>query len=137
MSMSNALESATLDWALSGTDPAWRAGATGYLALVTGATVDESNPMENECTYTGYARIPVTKATGWSGSGATRTNANLLQWGKRTDGGATQTATHAIWCDTANGAINMAIIIPLNDDLPISLNIRPQIEAGGLTINAE
>lgn len=137
MSMSNALESATLDWALSGTDPAWRAGATGYLALVTGATVDESNPMANECTYTGYARIPVTKATGWSGSGATRTNANLLQWGKRTDGGATQTATHAIWCDTANGAINMAIIIPLNDDLPISLNIRPQIEAGGLTINAE
>ena len=30
----------------------------------------------------------------------------------------------------------MGIIAPLDDDLPISLNIRPQIEAGGLTINA-
>ncbi len=52
-----------------------------------------------------------------------------------TDGGATQTATHAIWCDTASGAIGMAVIIPLDDDLPISLNIRPQVEANGLTVN--
>lgn len=137
MSMSNALESAALEWALSGTDPAWRANATGYLALVTGVSVDEADPLANECTYTGYGREAQTKATAWSGTGATRTNANLVQWGKRTDGGATQTATHAVWVDTASGAINMAIIIPLNDDLPISLNIRPQIEAGGLTINAE
>jgi hypothetical protein len=137
MSMSNATESDSLDWALKGVDPAWRAGATGYLALVTGASVDEANPLANECTYTGYARVPQTKATAWSGSGSTRNNANLVQWGKRTDAGATQTATHAVWVDTASGAVNMAIIIPLDDDLTISLNIRPQVEAGGLTINAE
>ena len=137
MSLSNASESDVLDVVLEGTDPAWRAGATGYLALVTGASVDEANPLANECTYTGYARIAQTKATAWSGSGNTRTNTNLLQWGKRTDAGAVQTATHAVWCDTASGAINMALIIPLHDDLPISLNIRPQIEAGGLTVNAE
>lgn len=137
MSASNALESATLDWALSGIDPAWRAGATGYLALVTAVTVDEADPLATECTYTGYTRAPLTKATTWSGSGATRANANLVQWGKRTDAGATQTATHAIWCDTASGAVNMAIIIPLDDDMPISLNLRPQVEAGGLTVNVE
>lgn len=137
MSASNALESATLDWALSGIDPAWRAGATGYLALVTAVTVDEADPLATECTYTGYARVPQTKATAWSGSGATRTNANLVQWGKRTDAGATQTATHAIWCDTASGAVNMAIIIPLDDDMPIGLNIRPQVEVNGLTVNVE
>lgn len=119
MSLSNDSESDVLDVFLEGADPAWRAGATGYLALVTGASVDEADPLANECTYTGYARIAQTKATAWSGSGAT------------------QTATHAVWCDTASGAIAMAIIIPLNDDLPISLNIRPQIEAGGLTVNAE
>ncbi len=137
MSASNALESATLDWALSGIDPAWRAGATGYLALVTAVTVDEADPLATECDYTGYTRAPQTKATAWSGSGATRTNANLVQWGKRTDAGAIQTATHAIWCDTASGAVNMAIIIPLDDDMPIGLNIRPQVEVGGLTINVE
>ncbi|MBP7423050.1 MAG: hypothetical protein KA806_06445, partial [Sulfuritalea sp.] len=101
MSLSNASESDALDIFLEGVDPAWRAGATGYLALVTGASVDEADPLANECTYTGYARIALTKATAWSGSGDTRTNANLLQWGKRTDAGATQTATHAVWCDTA------------------------------------
>lgn len=137
MSLSNATESDVLDWVLKGVDPAWRAGATGYLALVTGASVDEADPMANECTYTGYARVPQTKATAWSGTGATRTNANLIQWGKRTDAGATQTATHAIWVDTVSGAIGMAIIIPLDDDLTININIRPQVEASGLTINAE
>lgn len=137
MSLSNATESDALDWVLKGTDPAWRAGATGYLALVTGASVDEADPLANECTYTGYARIAVTKATGWSGSGSTRTNAALLQWDKRTDAGATQTATHVVWCDAVSGAITMSLIIPLNDDLPISLNIRPQVEASGLTITAE
>lgn len=137
MSLANVSESDVLDVFLKGTDPAWRASATGYLALVTGASVDEAAPLANECSYTGYARIAQTKATAWSGSGDARTNANLLQWGKRTDGGATQTATHVIWCDTASGAVSMAIIIPLDDDLPISLNIRPQIEAGGLTVNAE
>lgn len=137
MSASNTLESATLDWALGGVDPAWRASATGFLALVTGETVDEADPMANECTYAGYARVAQTKASAWSGSGNTRTNANLVQWGKRTDGGAVQTATHAVWVDTASGAVNMAIIIPLDDALAISLNIRPQVEAGGLTINAD
>jgi len=136
MSMSNATESDSLDWILEGTDPAWRAGATGYLALGAGSP-DEASPMAGELTYTGYARIAMTKATAWSGSGASRTNANLLQWGKRTDGGATQTATHAIWCDTASGAVGMALIIPLDDNLDISLNIRPQIEAAGLTVTAE
>ena len=137
MSMANITESDSLEWLLKGVDPSWRAGATGYLALVTGATVDEASPMSNECTYTGYSRVAQTKATAWAGSGDTRTNANLVQWGKRTDAGATQTATHAVWVDTAAGAVNMALIIPLDDDLPISLNIRPQVESGGLTVNAE
>jgi len=38
---------------------------------------------------------------------------------------------------TASGAVGMALIIPLDDNLDIALNIRPQIEAGGLTVTAE
>lgn len=136
MSLSNATESDALDWILKGVDPAWRAGATGYFALVTGASVDEANPMANECTYTGYARLAATKATAFSGSGATRANAALLAFGKRTDAGAAQTATHLIWCDTASGAVNMAFIAALDDDLPITLNIRPQVEAGEAVFTA-
>lgn len=94
MSLSNASESDAIDIFLEGADPAWRAGATGYLALVTGVSVDEADPLANECTYTGYARIALTKATAWSGSGDTRTNANLLQWGKRTDAAAIPVAKY-------------------------------------------
>ena len=136
MSLANITESDSLDWILKGTDPAWRAGATGYLALGAGVP-DEANPMAGELTYIGYARIAMTKASAWTGTGASRTNAALLQWGKRTDAGATQTATHAIWCDTVSGAVGVALIIPLDDDLAISLNIRPQVEASGLTVTAE
>ena len=135
MSMVNVTESDSLDWLLKGTDPAWRTGATGYLALCTGSS-DEASPIANECTYTGYARIALTKATAWSGTGDSRTNAALLQWGKRTDAGATQTATHCVWCDTSSGAIGMGLIIPLDDNLDISLNIRPQVEANGLNVTA-
>ena len=130
MSLSNATESDVLDFLLKGVDPAWRAAATGYYALVTGASVDEADPMANECTYTGYARVAQTKATAFSGTGDTRTNAALVSFGKRTDAGATEVATHLIWCDTASGAVNMAVIAALDDGLPIGINIKPQIEAG-------
>lgn len=136
MSLSNATESDALSWVLQGVDPAWRASATGYFALVTGVSVDEADPMLNECTYTGYARIAQTKATAFSGTGSSRTNANLVAFGKRTDAGATQEATHLIWCDTASGAVTMAFIGELDDALSININIRPQVEAGGATFTA-
>ena len=137
MSLSNAAESDVLDMFLEGVDPSYRSGTTIYAALVTLASPDEASPIASEVTYTGYARIALTKATAWSGSGSSRTNAALMQWGKRTDPGATQTARSVVLVDTASGAINMAIIAPLADELPVSLNIQPQIEANGLTVAAE
>ena len=138
MSMDNALESAVLDFILKGTDPSWRAGATQYAALVTdvGGAVDEANPIANECTYTGYARVALTKSSAWSGSGNSRTNASQIQWGKRTDAGATQTATAVVIVDTSSGAVNMAMIAEMADDLAISQNITPIVGAGDLTITA-
>jgi len=137
MSMSNATENATLKMHLQGTDPAYRAGATQYLALVTGVSVDEASPLTNECTYVGYARIAITKATAWTDGGASFTNAALLQWGKRTDGGATQSASHVLIVDTASGAVSQCIICALSANLDISLNIQPQIAAGDLAVVAE
>jgi hypothetical protein len=137
MSMSNATENATLKMHLQGTDPSYRVGATQYLALVTGVSVDEASPMTNECTYTGYARVALTKASAWTDNGSNFTNANLIQFGKRTDGGATQTVTHAIVVDTASGAVSQAIIAALAADLDVALNIQPQFAVGDITITAE
>lgn len=137
MSMGNATESDVLDFLLKGIDPAWRAAATGHYALAEGASIDEADPLANECDYTGYARVAATKATAFSGTGSTRTNAAQIQFGKRTDGGATQTAYWLIWCDTASGPVTMTVIGALDVELPISQNIRPLIEAGGATFTAD
>lgn len=139
MSMSNATENDVLEMLLKGTDPSWRSGATQYLALVTdaGGSVSEASPIANECTYTGYARVALTKASAWTDNGSNFTNAALIQFGKRTDGGATQTATAFVVVDTASGSINMAVIGTLSAELDINQNIQPQFAAGDLTIAAE
>lgn len=62
MSLSNTTETAALDCFLRGTDPSYRAGATQYLALFT-ADPTESASLAAEATYTGYARVALTKAT--------------------------------------------------------------------------
>jgi hypothetical protein len=139
MSMSNATENATLKMHLQGTDPSYRAGATQYLAALLdgGGAVDEANPMANEATYTGYARVALTKATAWTDNGSNFTNADLIQFGKRTDGGAVQTITAVAVVDTANGAVNQAIIGVLADPLAVGINIQPQFAPGSVTITAE
>lgn len=137
MSMSNATENQTLKMHLQGTDPSYRAGATQYLALVTdNPTVDEASPIANECTYTGYARVALTKASAWTDNGDNFTNAALIQFGKRTDAGATQTVTHCVVVDTASGAISQGIIAQLTANLDVSQNIQPQFAIGDLTITA-
>lgn len=139
MSMSNATENQTLKMHLQGTDPSYRAGATQYMALVSdpGGAVSEASPIANELTYTGYARVPLTKATAWTDGGSSFTNAALVQFGKRTDGGATQTATAFVICDTASGAITQGIIGTLSADLDINENIQPQFGIGDLTVTAD
>jgi hypothetical protein len=98
--------------------------------------VDEAAPIANECTYTGYARVALTKATAWTDNGSTFNNAALIQFGKRTDGGATQTATAFVVVDTPSGAISQGIIGTLNADLDINQNIQPQFGIGDLAITA-
>jgi hypothetical protein len=136
MALATVTKSDLLSMALQGTDPAWRAGATCYLALTAAATFDPDAPLAGELTYTGYARVALTKATAFSGSAGARSNANLIQFGKRTDAGATQTAKFAVLVDTASGAVAMAIAVPLDDDLPVSINVQPQFAAGDLDFNA-
>lgn len=132
------MREAMLELVFEGVDPAWRASPTGYLALVQGASVDLADPMANECSYTGYARIAGTKASVFAGSGITRTNAALLQWGKRTDAGAVQTARHVVWCDTASGPVTSLAVIGALDGagIDINFNSRPQAEPGDIEWSA-
>ena len=134
MSMSNTTENATLKMHLQGTDPAYRAGATQYLALFS-ADPGETGSLAAEATYTGYARVALTKATAWTDGGSSFSNANLIQFGACTAG--TTAATHFAVVDTVSGAVAQMISGALSATLNVSAGIQPQFQAGSLVITAE
>lgn len=134
MSLSNTTENAMLKMALQGTDPSWRAGATQYLALFT-SDPGESGSLAGEVTYTGYARIALTKATAWTDGGSSFTNAALIQFGPCTAG--TNPLTHFAVVDTASGAVSMCWSGTLSSTLNVSAGIQPQFAAGTLELTAD
>ena len=133
MSMSDTTEIAALAAFLQGTDPAYRAGATQYLALFT-SDPGESASLAAEANYTGYARVALTKATAWTGGGNPFTNAALIQFGACTAGSSA--ITHFAVVDTISGAVAMMISGALSGTLNVSAGIQPQFAIGALSISA-
>lgn len=134
MSMSDTTETAALNLFLRGTDPAYRAGATQYLALFTADPTDSAS-LAAEANYTGYARVALTKASAWTGTASPFTNTNLIQFGACTAG--TNALTHFAVVDTASGAVAMMISGALSATLNVSNGIQPQFAPASLSISAE
>jgi hypothetical protein len=134
MSLSNTTEAATLDVHLRGTDPSYRAGATNYLALFT-ADPGETGSLAAEATFTGYARVALTKASSWTGSASPYTNTNLIQFA--TCSGGTNTITHFAVVDTASGAVNQMLSGTMSAALAVSSGIQVQFSPGALSISAD
>lgn len=134
MSLSSTTENAALKMFLQGTDPAYRVGATQYLALFS-ADPGEAASLAAEANYTGYARVALTKASAWTDGGSTFTNAGLIQFGACTAG--TNAITHFAVVDTSSGAVSMMISGALSATLNVSSGIQPQFSAGALSISAE
>lgn len=134
MSLSNTTENATLKMHLQGIDPSYRAGATQYLALFT-ADPGEAASLANEATYTGYARVALTKASAWTDGGSSFTNAALIQLGACTAG--SNAITHFGIVDTASGAVSQMISGALSATLNVSPGIQPQFAAGELAVTAD
>ena len=134
MSMSNLTENDVLKMICQGTDPAWRADATGYWALFT-ADPTETGSLANECSYTGYARVAQDKSSTWTDGGSDFSNAALVQWPQCT--GGSETATHFAWVSSASGETTYMVSGALTASLSISNGIQPQAAAGALHITAE
>lgn len=134
MSLSNTTENAALKMFLQGTDPSYRAGATQYLALFT-ADPGEAGSIANEATYTGYARVALTKSSAWTDGGSTFTNAALIQFGACTAG--SNALTHFAVVDTSSSTVNMMISGALSSTLNVSAGIQPQFAAGALSVAAD
>lgn len=134
MSLSNTTENAILKAVLQGTDPAWRAGVSQYLALFT-ADPGEAASLAAEATYTGYARIALTKASAWTDGGSSFGNTSLIQFGACTAGSSA--LTHFAVVDTASGAANMMISGALSSTLNVTQGIQPQFPAASLQISVD
>ena len=136
MSMSDTTEIAALAAFLQGTDPAYRSGATQYLALFDGDP-GESASLAAESNYTSYARVALTKATAWTGAANPFTNAALIQFPACT--GSTATVTHFAIVDTGparSTAVNMMISDALSASLSVSSGIQPQFAVAALSVSA-
>jgi hypothetical protein len=138
--MSSTTENATLKMHLKGTDPTYRGNATQYLALFNNNALTAADLAAGghvyELTYTGYLRLAITKGTAWTENGASFSNAAIIQFGTRSDGGATQTAKYFAIVDTASGDYAQGIYGQLSSEIPISQNVQPQFGIGDLTITA-
>lgn len=135
MSLSNIAENDFLKCLLQWTDPSWRAGAILYLSLHSADPGETGDQTTNEIAYTGYARVPLTKASDWTDAGSTFTNANLEQFPICTAGSAT--ATHFAIGTAASGAgVRLASGV-LGSSLSISNGIQPQFPIASLSITID
>lgn len=135
MSLSNTTENDLLKMMLQGTDPAWRAGATQYIALYTADPGEAGTATTNEATYTSYARVAVTKSSGWTDGGATFSNAALVQFPQCT--GGTNSITYFAVVTTASGAGQILVSGALSSTLSVATGIQPQFAIGDLTVSAD
>lgn len=135
MSLSNTTENAALKMFLQGSDPSYRAGATQYLALFTSDPGETASLAGEATTYTGYARVALTKASAWTDGGSSFTNTALIQFGACTAG--TAAITHFAVVDTSSGAVAMCISGALSATLNVSAGIQPQFAAGTLTVTCD
>lgn len=133
MSADNALETDTLAMIAKGTDPAWRASATAYLALFT-ADPGDTGSLAAECADPTYARLAITKATFWSGTNPLSNAAQAL-WPALTS----TLANLKYWAlvSSASGATAYMFSGALSVEIPNSPGITPLAAPGTLVLNAD
>ena len=134
MSFNNQLEAHVMKAICLGTDLPFRAAATQYLMFLT-ADPTETGSIAAEADYTGYARIPVTKATQWTDGGSSFSNAVQHELGLCTAGG--DDLTHFALVDTASGAVGMMWSGSLGALLQVTPGIKPLFAIGALTLTLD
>lgn len=135
MSFSNAAETAVLNQIFKGTTLPWDANTDLWLALHTADPGEAGTAITSEATYTGYARVPLTRASDITVSGATITNTNLEQFPVCTAGSST--CTYVSIVDTASGAGNIIVSGALNSSVSVASGIQPQFSASALVFTLD
>lgn len=135
MSFSNAAETAVLNQIFKGTALPWNANTDLWLALHTADPGEAGTATTSEASYTGYARVALTRASDITVSGATVSNTNLEQF--PVCSGGSSTCTYVSIVDTSSGAGNIIVSGALNSSVSVASGIQPQFSAGALVFTLD
>lgn len=135
MSFSNAAETAVLNQIFKGTALPWNANTDLWLALHTADPGEAGTATTSEASYTGYARVALTRASDITVSGATVSNTNLEQFPVCTAGSST--CTYVSIVDTSSGAGNIIVSGALNSSVSVASGIQPQFSASALVFTLD
>lgn len=135
MSFSNTAETAVLNQVFVGTALSWNGNTNLWIALHTADPGETGTAVTSEATYTSYARVSVTRSTGFTVSGNQVSNTNLVQFPQCS--GGSNTITYASIVDTSSGAGTIIVRAALNTSIPVSTGIQPQFAASALSFTLD
>lgn len=131
MAKSTTTANDALDAFLRAVDPAWRSGATRYIALHTANPGAAGTQTTSEATYTSYARVAVTAATGFTAAAsASSSNTGTISFPQCT--GGTNTITYVSIGTASSGAGQIIYSGALSASLAVSNLILPLFAIGAL-----
>lgn len=97
-----------------------------YIALHTADPTDAGAQNSSECTYTGYARVAITRDTGgWAISGDTVSPLVTISFGPCTAG--SETATHCSIGTASAGAGTLLYVGAINPAIVIANGVTPKL----------
>lgn len=135
MSFSNAAETAVLNQIFVGTALPWNANTNLWLALYTSDPGEAGTATTNETAYGGYARVSVSRSSGFTVSNPTISNAALAQFPVCSSGSST--VTHCAIVDSSSGAGNIIVSGALNSSVAVATGIQPQFAAAALVFTLD
>ncbi len=137
MSKTDAFETDLLNFIFDDIAIPWEATTTDfYISLHSADPGEAGNQTTNEISYTGYARVAVSRTTGWTISGNNASNAAAITFGTRSDVGSV-TATHFGVGTASSGTGNLVYKGALDSSLAISQNVTPEFAIGDLDVNED
>jgi len=131
MSLGNTTETEILNYIFDSAAPAWAGNANFWVALHTADPGEAGSATTSEAAYGSYARVAVSRTTGFSVTGDTMENTGLIQFPQSTSAGSD--ATHFSIVTTASGAGQIIVRGALSSPVSTGTGIQPQFAAGALT----
>lgn len=128
-------ETAVLNQIFVGTALSWNGNTNLWIALHTADPGEAGTAVTSEASYGGYARVAVSRSSGFTVSNPTVSNAALVQFPVCSSGSST--CTYVSIVDSASGAGNIIVSGILNSSVAVATGIQPQFAAAALVFTLD